>query len=145
MRRTVFLVLAALLLLTGVALANGAPTADWHILGGGGGHVETTPYALDGTIGQAVAGMATDTDCSSRVSSLPAACATRLFIVIRAPGGPAPGAPNIRRWLASASAMAHGPKELLAGPPPGQRAQGTQQALPSPQMEATERLPDSDQ
>ncbi len=63
MRRTVFLVLAALLLLTGVALANGAPTADWHILGGGGGHVEATPYALNGTIGQAVVGMATDTDC----------------------------------------------------------------------------------
>jgi hypothetical protein len=51
------------LLLAGVALANGTPAVDWYVIGGGGGHVESGDgvYALDGTIGQAVVGTATDT------------------------------------------------------------------------------------
>jgi hypothetical protein len=62
MKRTaILLALAALLLLTGVALANGTPAIDWDVIGGGGGHVEAGVYALDGTIGQAVVGTATDT------------------------------------------------------------------------------------
>ena len=51
------LVLAALLLLTGVVLAAGTPALVRWVIGGGGGHAETPPYALDGTIGQAVAGV----------------------------------------------------------------------------------------
>jgi len=49
------------LLLAGVTLANGTPSIDWYVIGGGGGHVEAGVYALDGTIGQAVVGTATDT------------------------------------------------------------------------------------
>jgi len=61
-RVTIPLTLAALLLLTGVILANGVtPTVDWWVIGGGGRHIDATPYALDGTIGQAVVGVATDT------------------------------------------------------------------------------------
>jgi len=50
--------LAALLLLAGVILANGTPSIDRYVIGGGGGHSEATPYALDGTIGQPVVGLA---------------------------------------------------------------------------------------
>ncbi len=60
-RATLPLYLAAFLLLAGVVLAAGAPTIDWDVRGGGGGHAEAAPYALDGTIGQAVVGPATDT------------------------------------------------------------------------------------
>jgi hypothetical protein len=49
------------LLLAGVTLANGTPSIDWYVIGGGGGHVEAGVYALDGTIGQAVVGTAKDT------------------------------------------------------------------------------------
>lgn len=58
----IFLAMAALLLLAGVALAKGSTSAPlstgydllWHVIGGGGRHSQATPYALDGTIGQAV-------------------------------------------------------------------------------------------
>ena len=61
MKRTVILLaLVAFLLLTGVALANGTPIIDWWVIGGGGGHAEAGIYTLDATIGQAVAGVATD-------------------------------------------------------------------------------------
>lgn len=54
MRRLVILLtLVALLVLTGVVLANGAPTIDWWVIGSGGGHVEAGIYALDATVGQA--------------------------------------------------------------------------------------------
>lgn len=56
----VILILAALLLLTSVALANGTPSVDWWVIGGGGGHAESAPYALDGTIGQPVVGVVSD-------------------------------------------------------------------------------------
>jgi len=48
----------ALLLLAGVALAFDGYDLSWDVIGGGGGHSEAAPYALDGTIGQAVAGPA---------------------------------------------------------------------------------------
>ena len=47
--------------LTGIALANGTPTIDWYVTGGGGGHAEAGIYGLDGTTGQPVVGTATDT------------------------------------------------------------------------------------
>lgn len=52
----VIVVLAALLLLAGVALAVDGYDLSWYVIGGGGGHSEAAPYALDGTVGQAVAG-----------------------------------------------------------------------------------------
>jgi hypothetical protein len=48
---------AALLLLTGIVQAAVTQTVDWRVIGGGGGHAEAAPYALDGTIGQAVVGV----------------------------------------------------------------------------------------
>ena len=60
-RATLPLYLAAFLLLAGVVLANGTPTIDWNVMGSGGQFVEAAPHALEGTIGQAVVGPATDT------------------------------------------------------------------------------------
>ncbi len=53
------------ILVAGVALASGVPTidgptVDWSVIGGGGGHGEAAPYSLDGTIGQAVVGVASN-------------------------------------------------------------------------------------
>lgn len=63
MKRIVIpIILTALLLLAGVALANGIHLVDWDVIGGGGGHVEAAPYSLDYTIGQAVVGIATGTN-----------------------------------------------------------------------------------
>jgi hypothetical protein len=46
-----------LLLLTGAALAaDGSPDISRYVVGGGGGHSEAGPFALDATAGQAVAG-----------------------------------------------------------------------------------------
>ncbi len=63
MKRAVFLgVLSAvvvLVLVAGVALANGT-TISRYVIGGGGGHAEAAPYALDGTIGQPVTGVVSD-------------------------------------------------------------------------------------
>jgi len=53
----IILALAVLLLLTSVALANGTPSIDWWVIGGGGGHAEADPYTLDGTVGQPVVGV----------------------------------------------------------------------------------------
>jgi hypothetical protein len=64
-KRKIIALAAALvcaLLLAGVALANGIPTIDWNVIGGGGGHAEAGIYGLDGTIGQPVVGTATDTN-----------------------------------------------------------------------------------
>jgi hypothetical protein len=58
---TTLLGLVALLLLGGVALADGPPAADWDVIGGGGGHAEAGIYTLDGTIGQPVVGPAEGT------------------------------------------------------------------------------------
>lgn len=48
--------------MAGRILAGGTPAIDWYVIGGGGGvRDHSAPYALDGTIGQPVVGMATDT------------------------------------------------------------------------------------
>ncbi len=54
-------VLICSLLLVQAVLAQASPAIDWRVIGGGGGHAEAGIYALDGTIGQAVVGTATDT------------------------------------------------------------------------------------
>ncbi len=47
----------ALLFLTlGLAVAAGAPSVDWRVLGGGGEHVESGVYAVDYTLGQPLVG-----------------------------------------------------------------------------------------
>jgi hypothetical protein len=60
-KASILLISAALLLLTSVALANGTPSVDWWVIGGGGGHAETAPYALDGTVGQPLVGVVSNT------------------------------------------------------------------------------------
>jgi hypothetical protein len=57
LRKAGTVILAALLLLTSVALANGTPSVDWWVIGGGGGHADAVPHALDGTVGQPVVGV----------------------------------------------------------------------------------------
>jgi hypothetical protein len=47
--------------LAGVVLAQGTLAIDRHVIGGGGAHLETGIYALDGTIGQPVVGMISST------------------------------------------------------------------------------------
>jgi hypothetical protein len=54
----IILALTAVLLLTGITLAQGTPSVGRWAIGGGGGHAENGGYALDGTVGQAVAGVA---------------------------------------------------------------------------------------
>jgi hypothetical protein len=56
-KRILFLlVVAVLLLCAGAVLANAPPVIDRHVMGSGGGHVESPPYVLDATIGQATTG-----------------------------------------------------------------------------------------
>jgi hypothetical protein len=58
-RIAILLTLAVLLLsLTGVVLANGSASIDWHVIGGGGDRLEAGDYTLDCTVGQAVVGTA---------------------------------------------------------------------------------------
>ncbi len=59
MKRTVIPVLLAFFLLASVALAQGMPAIPWSVIGGGGGHAEAAPYALDSTLGQPIVGLAT--------------------------------------------------------------------------------------
>ena len=64
MRTKIVIALAALLcglVAAGVAWANGTPSINWWVIGGGGGHAEAGIYTLDATIGQPVVGVATDT------------------------------------------------------------------------------------
>jgi len=49
-------VLVVSLLFTGVALANGAPSVDWWVIGGGSVSGAAGTISLDGTLGQWVAG-----------------------------------------------------------------------------------------
>jgi hypothetical protein len=59
MKRTLVLLLPlALLVLTGIALADAtlAPSVNWQAIGGGGGHLENGMYAVDYTVGQPVVG-----------------------------------------------------------------------------------------
>jgi hypothetical protein len=53
----VILPLTALLLLAGVALASNGYEIIPQVFGGGGGHSEAGGYALDASVGQAVAGV----------------------------------------------------------------------------------------
>ncbi len=56
-KRKAFAFSAALLcglVVAGVAWANGAPSINWWVISGGGGHAEAGNYTLDGTIGQAM-------------------------------------------------------------------------------------------
>jgi hypothetical protein len=53
------LALAGLLLLASTALAAGTPNIEWYVIGGGWGYAENAPLSLDGTVGQAVAGLDT--------------------------------------------------------------------------------------
>lgn len=65
MRAKIVIALAAflcLLVVAGVAWANGTPNINWWIIGGGGGHAEAGIYTLDAAIGQAVVGADTDGD-----------------------------------------------------------------------------------
>jgi hypothetical protein len=55
-RRAIFAIMAVLLLLASVALAQDTPDISWSVIGGGGRHVEAAPFALEGTVGQAIVG-----------------------------------------------------------------------------------------
>jgi hypothetical protein len=60
-------VLLCTLLLTGIATASpNTPVIDWYVIGGGGGHTESTDgsITIDGTISQPVAGIASADLCS---------------------------------------------------------------------------------
>ena len=50
------LVVAVLLVLAGTVLASALPVLDRDVMGSGGGRAEAAPYALNGTVGQVVAG-----------------------------------------------------------------------------------------
>lgn len=57
-KRFALSVLLCALLVAGVGWAAAAPSIPRKVLGGGGGYAEAAPYALHGTIGQAVTGLA---------------------------------------------------------------------------------------
>jgi len=57
-RMAIFATVVTLLLLASVALAQDTPAIPWSVIGGGGGHAEAAPYALDGTVGQPMVGQA---------------------------------------------------------------------------------------
>ncbi len=52
----IVLVVAVLILLTGIALAANGLTIRRHLIGGGGGSVQSGDFSLQGSVGQAVAG-----------------------------------------------------------------------------------------
>ena len=59
-KRTIQISVAVLLMLIAAGSALARPLdfdLSWHVIGGGGGHVEAGDYALDATVGQAVAGV----------------------------------------------------------------------------------------
>jgi hypothetical protein len=53
--------LAVSLLLVGTALAQGTPSIDWWVIGGGGGSVTVGSTSLGGTIGQGLVGVDSNT------------------------------------------------------------------------------------
>ena len=65
-RKAILLVIAALLLLTGSALAMSSPNyrLDWYVplTGGGGGPSSSTNYAVNFTIGQTVINASSSTN-----------------------------------------------------------------------------------
>jgi hypothetical protein len=56
MKTRIFLLLAACLLLAGVALASEMPSLDWNVIGGGGGYLKAGTTVINATIGQPVVG-----------------------------------------------------------------------------------------
>jgi hypothetical protein len=85
--------LCFLLLLTGVAVvwasdAVAVPTAttiERWVIAGGGGHAEADPYALDGTVGQAVVGTSDQTPyslCSGFWCGVRGGPAERIFLPV---------------------------------------------------------------
>jgi hypothetical protein len=54
---SVLLILVALLMLAGVALAAGTPAIDRWVIAGGGGRAELPAHSLSGTLGQSVVGV----------------------------------------------------------------------------------------
>lgn len=83
---SLLLALSAIEGLASAALANGTPAIDWNVIGGGGGHAQADIYALDGTIGQAVVGTATDTGlelCSGFWCGAPGRYKVYLPLVLR--------------------------------------------------------------
>ena len=58
MRRAIIPTLLAFFLLASGVLAQDTPAINWSVIGGGGGHAEAAPYALDGTVGQPMVGQA---------------------------------------------------------------------------------------
>jgi hypothetical protein len=59
-RTTILLAVVGLLLLAASALASQPAVIERYVVGGGGGHAEAGRYVLDGTVGQAVVGVAGD-------------------------------------------------------------------------------------
>jgi hypothetical protein len=65
MKRTVTIVLTilvSLFLVSGVALANGTPTIDWYVIGGGGGQETVGSLTLYNTVGQPLIGTTMNAD-----------------------------------------------------------------------------------
>jgi hypothetical protein len=54
--RATLIALAAVLILVGVVWADGLPTIDWWVIGGGGSSVSSGSYSLSGTVGQPIMG-----------------------------------------------------------------------------------------
>ena len=81
----VILALAALLLLSSVVLAANGEIPR-YVIGSGGGHAETAPYALDGTLGQVVAGLVSSSPyelCSGFWCGMAAKYSVYLPLVLR--------------------------------------------------------------
>lgn len=57
-RRATLIALAMLLILASIVSADGVPTIDWWVVGGGGGSADAGSYRLSGTVGQPIAGIA---------------------------------------------------------------------------------------
>ncbi|RLC85079.1 MAG: hypothetical protein DRI79_11865 [Chloroflexi bacterium] len=91
-KRVLIIITGAVLcaLLSGVALANGTPAIDWHVIGGGGGHMEAGIHSLDGTIGQALVGRVANSTydlCSGFWCGAAAGFRVYLPLVLRGWGG----------------------------------------------------------
>lgn len=58
-RHALLLAAVSCLVMTLVASAGGSSDLSWNVIASGGGHAETKTMVLDGTIGQALSGVAT--------------------------------------------------------------------------------------
>ncbi len=57
-RRAMLLAMVACLVLTLAASAGGSTDLSWNVIASGGGYGESRTHSLDGSIGQAVSGVA---------------------------------------------------------------------------------------